>query len=275
MEESVKPRKYDLNPDEFLAAVVGEMTPAELGVYWMICLLQYSRRGTIKYDVNWIRRKFAPGEGFRSVGPIIEKLIATGRLVLKEPNEGPKDALRSGEGRDKVALSVREVGSKRVLEEIQKATKRVSDAIEHGAKGGRPSNNYNGLDKGLGLNSEKLAEKLTTTSTTTTIKEKSLPLENLDSDSVAARGAALGATPDVSAILSQTANAISVNGHKVLTQEQKHERWVQKIWLHLCRTRPAEEVGRIVDGYSNGEPWAKAQFDEINREINSLKAKRD
>jgi uncharacterized protein YdaU (DUF1376 family) len=157
-EPVIKPRKYDLNPGDFLSDVAGEMTPAELGVYWMICLLQYRHRGPIKNDMAWLRRKFTPGKGLRLVAPIVEKLIGSGRLV------------REGD----------EIWSRRVREEVEKATRRVRDAAESGSRGGRPPMQTNGLEKGSGFPSRARAS-----TTTTTLEEEveTLPFSPPFSDS--------------------------------------------------------------------------------------------
>jgi len=112
-----KVRHIDLHPDEFLAAVAGEMSPAELGVYWMVCLLCYARGGDIAADVDWIKAKFRPGKGNRIVGDILESLIANGKVV------------REGS----------EIGVRRVRDELEIALKRIRDAHENGRKGGRQS----------------------------------------------------------------------------------------------------------------------------------------
>ena len=112
-----KVRHIDLHPDEFLAAVAGEMSPAELGVYWMVCLLCYARGGDIAADVDWIKAKFRPGKGNRIVGDILESLIANGKVV------------REGS----------ELGVRRVRDELEIALKRIRDAHENGRKGGRQS----------------------------------------------------------------------------------------------------------------------------------------
>src|SRR5215471_7890364 len=146
---TIKPRKYDLNPSEFLAAVAGEMTPAELGVYWMICLLQYERRGPIKNDMTWLRRKFKATHGLSVVDNIVRKLIASGRVE----SEGG-------------AISVR-----RVSEEIASAQRRVSEAAARGQRGGMVSNKTNGLDQ---ARAPAHAPVLSTSTSTSTI-ESPLP----------------------------------------------------------------------------------------------------
>ena len=126
-----KPRQFDLNPGDFLADVAGEMTPTELGVYWMICLLQYKRRGSIEYDVAMIRAKFPAGSMVCAPSTrIVKKLIKSGRVTQDDDGK----------------LSVR-----RVREEIERAKRRVRVAVESGARGGRPSKKINGVRKRAGF----------------------------------------------------------------------------------------------------------------------------
>jgi hypothetical protein len=86
-------RHVDLHADEFLAAVAGEMSPAELGVYWLICLLCYSRGGTIRDDLDWLRAKFRPGKGNQNVGVALESLIAKGKVFRDGAEIGVRRAL--------------------------------------------------------------------------------------------------------------------------------------------------------------------------------------
>lgn len=94
-------------------------------------------------------------------------------------------------------------------------------------------------------------------------------------DSSAARGAALpGANGSVvKTVVNGAAAALSVNSRKALTKEQKHQIWAHSIWLHLTRTRTADEVAKITDSFANGDPWGKAKFEEIDREIKALRMK--
>jgi hypothetical protein len=131
---TVKIRRVDLYADEFLAAIAGEMTAAELGVYWLVNLLCYSRRGMIDRDLTWIRAKLRPHKSNKDIGRIIERLIETGRLVA----EGAQ------------------IGCRRAVEEVERATCRVEEAAKNGRKGGRPPKHINGFDKPGGLFSEKL-----------------------------------------------------------------------------------------------------------------------
>jgi hypothetical protein len=113
----VKPkvRRIDLYPDEFLAAVCGEMSTAELGVYWMICLLCYTRRGMIPDDVGWICGKFRPSKGNRTIRGAIERLVASGRVD------------RDGA----------EIGVRQCLDEVEIVLRRIRDASETGTKGNK------------------------------------------------------------------------------------------------------------------------------------------
>jgi hypothetical protein len=129
-----KVRHVDLHADEFLAAVAGEMSPAELGVYWMICLLCYSRGGQIELDLDWLRAKFRPSKGNRVVGELVERLIAMGR-VDRDGNE----------------ICVR-----RVRDELEITLRRIRDASESGRRGGGPRKNINGVEKPSPLSAEKL-----------------------------------------------------------------------------------------------------------------------
>ncbi len=110
-----KPRRFDLHPEEFLSAVSGEMSPAELGVYWMICLLCYTRGGTIQNDVSWLVAKFRPGKGNRVVTQALDRLIDSGRVV------------RDGS----------EIGVRRVRDEVEIVLRRIRDASESGKKGNK------------------------------------------------------------------------------------------------------------------------------------------
>jgi hypothetical protein len=149
-----KPRKFDLNADEFLAAVTGELTAAELGVYWMLCLLMYNRCESIKYDMEWLRRKFKPNPGSKWIEPIVKKLISKGKVRL--------------EGHSLVV--------DRVLDEILLSRSRILAASLRGRSGGSVSKKTNGLD-------EARARGSTSTTTTTYDKGETLTLLPAESDS--------------------------------------------------------------------------------------------
>ena len=120
----MKVRHVDLRADEFLSAISGEMSPAELGVYWMMCLLIYSRRGPVNADLDWLRAKFRPSKANKDICGIVERLIATGRVSL----EGSQ------------------WGVSRCSEEIERALSRVREAAENGRKGGRVASQWRPSD---------------------------------------------------------------------------------------------------------------------------------
>lgn len=142
----MKVRHIDLHPDEFLAAVAGEMSPAELGVYWMVCLLHYSRGETIDADSAWLRGKFRTGKGNNVVAEVLARLIESGRVF----QDGSK------------------IGVRRCQEEIDIALRRIEEASKRGKTGGRPPKENNGLEKGSAF----IDEKLTTNHQPSTIKEE-------------------------------------------------------------------------------------------------------
>lgn len=135
----VKVRHVNLHADEFLAAVAGEMTPAELGVYWMVCLLIYSRGKPIKNDLEWIRAKFIRAD-LRVIKSAVERLIDDGKVDLSDGY-----------------LSVN-----RCLSELEVAGNRIVTAQQNGGKGGRPSRKNKGLENTLGSDAETALKPLTT-----------------------------------------------------------------------------------------------------------------
>ena len=140
-----KVRRIDLTFDEFLAAVSGEMTMAELGLYWMVNLLCYSRGGRIRNDVSWLRAKFRPHASGKDLGAILKRLIDSGRVCAKGS----------------------ELGVKRAEEELERTSSRIAKARENGRKGGRPRHKINEIKEPDGFNDKKL-----TTTTTITINNQ-------------------------------------------------------------------------------------------------------
>jgi len=130
-----KVRKIDFSPDEFLAAVSGELSMAEVGLYWMICSLIYSRRGPIENDLKWLRAKFRQGSDQHHLERCLNRLIETGRVSLAQ---------------GKLEVS-------RALAELERAVSRMEAARERGLSGGRPSNKNNELEKGSGSAAQKLS----------------------------------------------------------------------------------------------------------------------
>jgi uncharacterized protein YdaU (DUF1376 family) len=130
----MKVRRVDYSPDEFFAGVAGKMTPAEVGIYWMVCTLIYSKGGPIEYDPEWLARTFKKGTKVAHVKAIVDELIAGGKLELNGSY----------------------LGNKRASSELQRAVNRVASATENGRNGGRPSKQINGVEKPGGFSGEKL-----------------------------------------------------------------------------------------------------------------------
>lgn len=124
----MKFRHVDLYFDDFIAGVAGELTPAEMGVYSMVILLCYSHGGSIPDDLDWLRGKFKRDGSARGIGPAIEQLVKLGKLERANA----------------------ELSASRVRAECERALSRVRASAEHGARGGRPPKNINGVDKGSG-----------------------------------------------------------------------------------------------------------------------------
>ena len=124
----MKPRRFDFDPDRFIAGVSAQLTPVEMGVYWIVCSLMYSKRGPIDDDPHWLAGIFKKGTDPRTV----------------------KAALDSLEMREKL----QRVGSKLVVkscqDEIEAAANRMRTSHENGSKGGRVSNKIKGEDADMG-----------------------------------------------------------------------------------------------------------------------------
>lgn len=130
----MKVRRVDFYPDEFVSGVVrSRLSPAEQGVYWMICALIYSHGQAIDNDHMLIAAMF-PGTHWRSIRSALDSLIAKGKVDVFG---------------DKLMV-------KRCADELQRANKRTAEAAQNGAKGGRPPNKNNDLPKAGGFPDEKL-----------------------------------------------------------------------------------------------------------------------
>ena len=130
----MKPRRFDLSPDNFIAGVAAQLTPDELGVYWMICLLIYSHGGPIEHDEVRLTGLFRKGH-WRTVRAAIARLQELGKITSSDGH-----LMASG-----------------CSEPLDGAFKRVQRAHENGGKGGRPSNESKGLAKPAGSRAGKLA----------------------------------------------------------------------------------------------------------------------
>lgn len=114
----MKIRHVDYSAGDMLSDITGELTPAEFGVYWMICTLIYRRREAVDDDANWLADKFRRSKTDpRTIRAAIDQLVRIGKV---ERSDGK--------------LMV-----KRCRDEIELASNRIQVARENGSKGGRPS----------------------------------------------------------------------------------------------------------------------------------------
>lgn len=112
---SVKARRVDYSPDEYIAGVGGVLDATEQGIYWMICSLIMSEGGAIEQNDRrlaglCLRR---PAE----VRKLVDSLVGKGKIW------------RTDDGK---------LAQKRALNEVEKSINRISVASENGSKGGRP-----------------------------------------------------------------------------------------------------------------------------------------
>ncbi|MBF0335302.1 MAG: DUF1376 domain-containing protein [Alphaproteobacteria bacterium] len=135
----MKPRRIDFSPDELIAGITGKLDPLEFGVFWMICTLIYSNGGPIANDEAWISRIFRKTNP-RTIRAAIDRLIEAGKIE------------RTGTG---------ELMVKRCRTELESALKRMRNAAENGAKGGRPQSKNNDLGKPTGCSDQKLSSTTT------------------------------------------------------------------------------------------------------------------
>ena len=132
-----KVRRVDFYPDEYVAGVGSRLSAVDQGVYWMVCALVYSRGGPIDDDHVWLAGLFADTH-WRTVRASLDRLI-------------DKKKIQRIEGSEPAQITV-----KRCASELQKAGKRVSEAAQNGAKGGRPPKKTKELEKPDGSSAEKL-----------------------------------------------------------------------------------------------------------------------
>lgn len=141
----MKIRRIDFSPDEFIAGITALMRPEDLGVYWLICSLIYSRGEAIDDDPEWLAGIFKKTNP-RTVRAALDRLVAL----------------------EKVQQSDGQLMVNRCRIELEASANRVRTAAENGAKGGRPSKYSSGLTKPAGLS----AQKLTTNHQPSTINGK-------------------------------------------------------------------------------------------------------
>ena len=128
-----KARHIDFYPDEYIAGISGKMTPEQLGLYWTICALIYSKSAPIDDDPKWLGNVMG-GTNTRTVKRILSALVAMGKVECK-------DGL---------------LWVNRCARELDRTHERISNAQANGKLGGRPSNKSKGLPKAGGSSSEKL-----------------------------------------------------------------------------------------------------------------------
>lgn len=113
----------DFYPDEWLAGTA-TLDIVDVGIYITACSMIYSHGGPIqKAELKRFVR--CHGKAFENA---LARLVASGKLTL----EGS------------------EIGSKRCVNELEKAGKRLVKWSENGSKGGRPSKEIKDLDKPSG-----------------------------------------------------------------------------------------------------------------------------
>lgn len=132
-----KIRRVNFYPDEYVTGVGGRLSAVDQGIYWMVCTLIYSHGGPIDDDHVWLSRLFADTH-WRTVRASLDRLTKMGKLERTEGAEGPQ------------------INVRRCAEELQKARTRVSEAVQNGRKGGRPSKENNDLTKPEAFPDEKL-----------------------------------------------------------------------------------------------------------------------
>ncbi len=144
-ERRPKIRRVDFFPDEYVAGTCGLLTLEEQGAYWMICAQIYSRGGPIPDNEGWLTRMFF-GCHWRSIRAVLANLEAKGKIVRVD---------------DQITVP-------RCIEELGKATTRVTQAAENGKLGGRPKvqdgfrNGSEPVQDGFRNGSEPVQDGLTT-----------------------------------------------------------------------------------------------------------------
>lgn len=138
---TLKARRFDLSPDNFLAGIGSGLKADELGLYWLICLKIYSAGGPVHYDEK----------------DLATTLNRTDIRVIKRASERLQFL-------GKIAVTDGQVSAKGCATPLQDAANRVATAVQNGRKGGRPSNKNKELVKPGGFIDEKLTSTTTTTS---------------------------------------------------------------------------------------------------------------
>lgn len=125
---TVKPRRVDLHPDQFIAGIAGALDPAELGVFTMAVLIVYSKGRGFRDDaeaLELIGEKFGRKADPRTIKAIYSRLLH----------------------REKIARDGAEIWPSGCRDELELAMNRIRSSRENGANGGRPSSKNNELPK--------------------------------------------------------------------------------------------------------------------------------
>lgn len=82
---TIKVRRIDFSPDEWLAATVG-LSAVDKGCYWTVCALIYARGGPVDDDPVWIAKNC--GCDPRTWKAARRRLLSCGKLTLVGPPNG-------------------------------------------------------------------------------------------------------------------------------------------------------------------------------------------
>ncbi len=154
MAETVKLRRFDFSPDEYISGVGAVLGPYEQAVYWMVCSLIMSHGGPVEEDHGRLSRlcMMRPSH----VKRVLDKLVSVAKLHRTR----------------------NELDNKRARSEIEAAANRVRTAHENGVKGGRPPKEINGVEKPGGLLSPKPNRKANHQPSTTIEEERDSSLRS-------------------------------------------------------------------------------------------------
>lgn len=161
----MKITRIDYSAGDLLSDLGGELTPAEFGIYWMICTLIYRRLDWIDDDAQWIAGKFKrPGSDPRTIRAAIERLVTLGKIIRAD---------------DKLMVN-------RCRKEIERASNRIQAWTKNGSNGGRPlidqslePNEFNALNKPNGPDSTNPAFSTNTSTNNSTNTDSSLHSESV------------------------------------------------------------------------------------------------
>lgn len=147
----LKMRRVDVNVAEFLDGI-GTLSPEEIGVYWVVCLMIYDAGGPIDDDAAAIARRMGKGNA-RGTRRVLEQLVESGKLTRHTAAEWaklegrpmaesakPESSLASHWGKDSPNLKAElpKLSNRRCLEEIKRAVERIEIGRQFGKTGGRP-----------------------------------------------------------------------------------------------------------------------------------------